>query len=272
MFGKLTSRIVAVSQLSDADRKAMFRLMTCYYEGVTWECFNEDLDHKLDVIMIHDKKSKELRGFSTLLPFEAQVQGRPIQAIFSGDTVVDKHSWGSRLLGRKFLYYLVMKKLQHPRTPLYWLLISKGYKTYLLMANNFKEHYPRYERPTPADKQMLMDTLARKTFKDRYSEKTGCCRHLEPVGKLRAGIAPITAELIQSNARIQFFIEKNPDWIDGVELVCIARMTWYMPLYYLIKSWWKKTISFMAKGEIRECPRNSPNMVRLARSSFDKHG
>lgn len=47
--------------------------------------------------------------------------------------------WGRRSLGVAFLIYMFKKKLARPSVPLHCFLISRGYKTYLLMANNFNE-------------------------------------------------------------------------------------------------------------------------------------
>ena len=62
---------------------------------------------------------------------------------------LNKQFWGSPALGIQFLIYLWKLKIKSITRPVYWFLISKGYKTYLLMANNFSEHYPRFEKSTP---------------------------------------------------------------------------------------------------------------------------
>ena len=51
-----------------------------------------------DVILI--EADGRLQGFSTLRNMEARIDGRAHYAVFSGDTVVDKTGWGSRVLGR----------------------------------------------------------------------------------------------------------------------------------------------------------------------------
>jgi hypothetical protein len=40
---------------------------------------------------------------------------------------------------------------------------------------------------------------------------------------------------MKNNPRVAFFAESNPDWREGVELACIARMTLVMPVHYAIK-------------------------------------
>jgi len=239
MHDILKGKIVPVSSLNSSDRSAMYGLMECYYDNIERERFNRDLDEKKDVILLLAGKGEEIKGFSTLMHVETVVNGRKARAIFSGDTVVDEAYWGQRILGRMFLSYLFTQKIKNPLLPLYWLLISKGYKTYLLMANNFIEHYPRHEKPTPKNKQKLIDAFATQLFGDSYCEESGCCRFPESLGQLREGVAPLKKEEVDGNSRIQFFLENNPGWIEGEELVCLARMSWSMPVSYLAKSWWK---------------------------------
>jgi hypothetical protein len=120
------------------------------------------------------------------------------------------------------------------------MLISKGYKTYLLMANNFAEHYPRYESPTPATAQRVLDAFATKLFPGAYRHESGLIDFGHSHGQVKAGVAPITSEM-HENPRIRFFAERNATWQRGTELACIARMTWTMPMYYgakaVLKQW-----------------------------------
>ena len=167
------ARTVAVSKIDSASRKTMYGLMQQYYECMEWDRFNKDLDDKDDVILLLDKETSSIKGFSTLKNIEVTVSGRKAFGVFSGDTVVDRAFWGQRVLGKAFLRYLFIQKAKRPLTPFYWILISKGYKTYLLLANNFNEHYPRYESATPKSAKSLMDQFATSLFGDAYNADTG---------------------------------------------------------------------------------------------------
>ena len=159
MKNTLKTSIVRVTALQPADKARMFALMRLYYEAVTEEQFLHDLMQKDAVIILREKDSRCLQGFSTLVRLAVKQDGRTLRGIFSGDTVIEKKYWGQRVLGQAFLRYLLREKLRHPFAPLYWLLISKGYKTYLLMANNFGEHFPRYEMSIPPDKKATVDAF-----------------------------------------------------------------------------------------------------------------
>lgn len=230
---KLKASVVSIQALTDADRKRMFELMRSYYDSISREKFLSDLSNKTDVILLRDREGV-IQGFSTLRIVQLKTGGKTLRGVFSGDTVIDRAFWGSRALGKTFLRYLFFQKIRRPLSPLYWLLISKGYKTYLMMANNFPEHYPRYDRPTPPDTKALMDAFYSALFSDDYDPKAGVVRDSE-ADRLKAGVAEISEQLIESNPRIAFFQRSNPWWREGVELACIARMTLWMPALYAIK-------------------------------------
>ncbi len=232
---KLKANIVTIGALTSSDRARMLELMTSYYEGTTADSFFADLAKKNAVILLRDDVRKRIQGFSTLLHIDA---GKS-RGIFSGDTVIEREYWGQRALGKAFLRYLFTQKIKRPWKPLYWLLTTKGYKTYLLMANNFREHYPRYETPTPAAKKQLMDEFYRRLYPAHYEAATGRIRPLGEACRLKEGVAATSPTLIATNQRVAFFERTNPAWSEGTDLACIARMTFSMPVYYAVKSLWK---------------------------------
>src|SRR5947207_2123223 len=141
---KLKAMVVSVGRLSPNDKAKMFWLMRSYYDAITEARFLSDLSKKDAVILLKDR-DYTVQGFSTLANVCVEVEGKRLRAVFSGDTVIDKRYWRQRALGKPFLSYMFRERIKSPFSPLYWLLISKGYKTYLMMANNFSEHYPRFE-------------------------------------------------------------------------------------------------------------------------------
>jgi hypothetical protein len=244
----LRARVVPAKQLVRGDMLAMFRVFEEYYDEVSFETFCLDLANKDDVILLLDAKNV-IQGFSTMRNLHVKVDGRDVYGLFSGDTVVAKAYWGQRVLGRAFLAYLFKQKAKHPWSPYWWFLISKGYKTYLLMANNFGEYYPAVERATPPEAKAILDAFGSTLYPDDYCADTGVIAFEQSHGQLRRGIADVTPELL-SHPKIAFFQKMNPRWAQGSELACIARMTWGMPFYYLAKA--------LAKGAFRPMRRALP--------------
>lgn len=232
----LTSLTLPVRELSEQERARMYVVFSRYYEAISQEQFERDLAAKDAVILLLDKRKQQIQGFSTLKSVLVQSpDGKMVRTLYSGDTVVEKAFWGQKVLGTAFLRYLWVEKLKHPTQPLYWFLISKGYKTYLLMANNFKVHYPRFESPTPTATQTILDSAALSLFGTHYSSESGLIRFPTSLGQLKGGVADITESELASSPRIRFFAEKNPEWKNGVELACLAEMTFLLPLEYALK-------------------------------------
>lgn len=219
----LTGRVRPVAELTDAEIDAMWELFSRFYADVTRDLFAKDLAPKHHVIWL-STRSGELAGFSTLEVMRCSLGGRRIVALYSGDTIVDARFWGQRALHRAFYGYAMALKLRHPLTPVYWFLITKGYKTYLLLTRNFPEHWPRHDRPTPEWQQALLDELATRRFGTDYERERGLLRHAgRGLGRLSESVAPIDAQLAE-DPDVRFFLERNPRWADGDELCCLGRI------------------------------------------------
>lgn len=233
---KLRGHVVDIARLTDGQREEMFALFSHYYDCVERPRFESDLADKDAVILL--TAAGAIQGFSTLKTLPVVLGRRTHYGVYSGDTVLAREYWGQRVLGKVFLRYLFRQKLRRPLRPFWWFLISKGYKTYLLMANNFGEHWPRHEQETPPERRAILDAFGAAYFPDYYQPATGLIRFPESLGQLKFHVTPITDEQ-REVPRISFFEETNPSWMSGTELACLARMTWSMPLYYSLKAIWK---------------------------------
>ncbi len=225
---------IPVQQINETQAHSLFDLMDRYYSGMTFDHFIRDLKEKDEVILLLDE-SEKIVGFSTVQKMTIEVQGRNVLALFSGDTVLEKEFWGNGALGLAFGQYLMRTKMQNPFTPTYWFLISKGYKTYLLMTNNFPFHFPRYERETPKLILSLMDAFYQMRFPGSYEPETGWIRIPKENVALKVEVAKIDQQMLLRHPRIRFFAEKNPLWQQGVELACVARVDIIIPLRYALK-------------------------------------
>jgi hypothetical protein len=263
---KLKAFGYSVTDLAPAQIETMFQLFSEYYANVTYEQFRKDLLKKDHVFVLKDQKTLEIKGFSTIVALNSEVNGKPVRGFFSGDTVVDREYWGQGTLGVAFLKFLFLHKLRRPWEPLYWFLISKGYKTYLLMANNFQNHYPRHEKATPPEIQTLINTFSKTLYGDCYYPERGVISfagqqaHIKDA--LKQDITPITEDLL-SNPRVNFFVEKNPDWAQGDELACVALMTFSMPFYYQYKIIKKLILRSLQGKKASQRPRNTGNLDPL---------
>jgi hypothetical protein len=241
--GQLIAKTKAVADLKSVEIQRMYQVFSQYYDHHSFPQFCLDLEEKNHVILLLDQKSKTIQGFSTLLQTQLSTSKGKCLGVYSGDTVVDKKYWGSGALGIEFLKYLFFLKLRNPFKPVYWFLISKGYKTYLIMANNFATHYPNYNKETPAHFSQLMQDFYSKKFAQKFCPQTGVIKASIDSCHLKTNVAEIDPELLKI-PRIQFFQNKNQGWRSGDELCCIAEMELTLPFRYAFKKMWKRKSQF----------------------------
>jgi hypothetical protein len=222
MLPSLSSSSIARASLKHSDIETMFALFRENYDGATPEIFERDLANKNWVILLHDARKGELQGFSTLALYETTFQERPISVVYSGDTIIRREYWGTPELPSSWIKTVLEKSAGMPQ-PLYWLLISSGYKTYRFLTVFYREFFPRYDKPTPPDTQALMDTLATRRFGPDYVCEAGVVRFRDGATPLRGGVAEVTDERLH-DPHIAFYTARNPGHANGDELVCITQI------------------------------------------------
>jgi len=217
----LTGEICSVDALTETDRAAMRSLMADYFENVSDEHFRTDLDEKEQVILLRDDRNR-IRGFSTMMRFTVSVDGQEVVGIFSGDTIIDRACWGTSLLPRLWARLAFRWSDAVPHDRVYWLLLSAGYKTYRFLPVFFDTFYPTRERSMPLGIRRLRDALAAARYPEAYDPSDGVVRFEHPT-PLRENVAPPT-ERRRQNPHVAFFLEANPGYTDGDELVCLTQV------------------------------------------------
>lgn len=225
---RVKARYVPLRDLSLDDIWAMHVLFEQYYHNVEFSVFFQDLKKKDGVMLLREVNSQNIVGFSTMLTIPFDCDGREVKGLFSGDTIVDRRYWGNREMLRCFVTHLLRLKLKDIRTPLYWLLISKGYKTYLVLSNNFPKHYPHYRKASSSLMASVVDQYCEKLYPDAFCAESKLLKFGDGYQKLKDDVAAISEELKEKNPKIRFFEEKNPTWRDGTELPCVGEVSFSM--------------------------------------------
>ena len=198
----------------------MYSLLGNHFGGVRREVFEADLDTKNWVILLED--SSELKGFSTLLMYETEFEGKVESVVYSGDTIMDPSAWCSSVLSRTWIASVKKLRQEYSQGKLYWLLISSGYRTYRFLPTFWKEFYPRHDTSTPPRTKALLEFLARDRFGNCYNEASGVVRLPHPQ-VLQEGLRGIPVERLQ-DPHIRFFDRQNPSHLQGDELVCLTEI------------------------------------------------
>lgn len=219
--GKLGARRIAVSKLDSDTIAQMWSVFCEYYVDISRDRFLADLNEKQFVLLLFDRGDRSVQGFSTIQVLRRHFAGKPYIAVYSGDTIINQAYWGQSALQGGFYRFLMGLKLRNPLTPLYWFLISKGYKTYLLVSRSCPDHWPRHDSSTPDHVLGIIDQLSREKFADDWKPELGVLQFATPAGKLKEGVAPVDDAAL-AYPDIRYFVERNPGHTRGDELCCLA--------------------------------------------------
>jgi hypothetical protein len=202
----------------------MFDLYAGHYKSVSRKLFLRDLANKDWVVLMRDGEG-EIQGFSTLSlrEFDAEEADGRIRVLFSGDTVIDRAYWGTQALAFEWLRFAGKIKAREP-TPLYWLLISKGHRTYRYLSAFSLDYWPRHDRAIPVSVQQMKDRLAFAYFGHHYDSQRGIVVFKESRGELAPDLARIPPEDLL-RPEVVFFLRSNPGYRRGEELVCLTELS-----------------------------------------------
>ena len=198
----------------------MLALLAGHFDGVERATFRSDLDAKNAVILLEDDAGA-LRGFSTLLIREPVSLGGSARVVYSGDTIVARDWWGSPALARSWIR-AVRRLAPDDGRPLHWLLLTSGFRTYRFLPVFFRSFHPRHDAVTPPGDQARLDAIAAELFGRRYDPVRGIVR-LDRPQVLAGDLVDVPAGRA-ADPHVRFFLERNPGFIRGDELVCLTRI------------------------------------------------
>ncbi|RZL10222.1 MAG: hypothetical protein EOP40_07245 [Rubrivivax sp.] len=234
----LTTSYIKVSRLRIDEIMRMHAIFERYYDHGPLDAFLRDLMKKDGAFVVRRSSDDEIVGFSTLAICHFEHEGKRVQGLFSGDTVIEKAYWGTRTLQSAFARKLLLEALKRPLSKQYWLLISKGYKTYLLLTRNFPIFYPDRRREHPG-LQAMVANYCEQLYPGKLDHDTMVLAFGEGSNCLKGDVAGITDELRERELDVAFFEARNPHWQRGHELPCIAQADLWTFLKAVVPFMWK---------------------------------
>ena len=221
---KLVANVRKINNVSIPQLLEMHKIFIQYYHNADLKTFVTDMGAKTGVIILQDKKENRIVGFSTWTEIDLINAGKKSIGVFSGDTVVEKKYWGNKEIHKKFAILLLKIKIKRPKTPVFWLLISKGYKTYLLLTNNFPNHYPSHDKNN-IRLESIVDNYCQQLYPSAYNETHRLLDFGDEYQHLKDDVAAITQDMTESHPDIRHFEHLNPSWRQGTELPCVGEVS-----------------------------------------------
>lgn len=241
---KVSTFYRSIQSITVSHIKQMYDLYAAYYENTSLDIFLNDLSKKTGVILVVRKADDKVVGFSTQTVYTLKIDGRTVRGVFSGDTIIDQRYWGNNKLGVEFYRFLLREKLKRPFTPFFWFLISKGYKTYMLMTNNCYKYYPNVSG-NKEEYRRITQAYCEQLFPEAFDKERMLLDFGDQYVRLKESIADITPEMAAANPKIAFFEKMNPTWRRGTELPCLGVLDFESALisfYARPKKWFRKYI------------------------------
>lgn len=209
---------MARTSLTLRERLELLELFRAHYAHVSRETFERDLDAKHHVLLLRDPEGG-IRGFTSMRLGELVHQGRAIRTVFSGNTIIDPAHWGDMALVTTWCEFMAELKRERPHVALYWYLIASGFRTYLFLPLFFRRFTPKVGASADPFATSLLERLGNRDFPAEYAD--GIVRPATPRECLDSDLAiPTTRRL--ANPHVRFFLEANPGYLRGDELVCLA--------------------------------------------------
>lgn len=165
----------------------------------------------------------ELAGIVSLQVRPVVWEGQTRIIIFTSSVVADERFRGRNLVLKTGLRVFAREKLRRPFAPAYWFFDTFSYKSYLVLARNLLEFWPRRDQATPPNVRAFVDMLASEQYGADWNRDLGLARR-SGHKQLRPDTAPIDAKL-RSDPDVSFFEAANPGHRGGDMLVCLAPLT-----------------------------------------------
>lgn len=220
----LKGSVRPICDYTEEEMKKMYQLMDTFYDNMKEEVFRKDFFAKDYCLSLYNEK-EELIGFTTQKVMEVTIEEdgerKTVHGVFSGDTIIHMDYWGDMELFRVWSHFWFEFAKQYEE--FYWFLICKGYKTYRMLPVFWAEYYPCWNRETPERMKKIIDAYGAALYPKEYNPDTGVVEYQSVKDKLKTGVADI-GEKEKRNKEIAYFIEKNPGYLNGNDIACIARI------------------------------------------------
>lgn len=218
----LKGEIRPITALTTKDIQQMYLLMEQHYDNVQEQKFKSDLAAK-DGVMYFYNGSRKVCGFSSYRVSEIRFNGQKYTILYSGDTIITKEYWGGLTFLKTFALLLEQCMDKSPY-PVYWFLLSKGIRTYLMLPLLFKSFSPQSGKDGSVFDDAFVQHLSHEFFDDSFREKDRIIRFSPPADRLKQQLN-IISDKRKVDPHVRFFFKKNPGFADGDELPCIARVS-----------------------------------------------
>ena len=219
---KIVSSLEPVWSCTPETKLACFELLSKHFSSVSWKQFNADFHEKQYVALL--RKEDRVVGFSTMVTLPiVKAEGDPIFIAFSGDTAVEFEARNSVGLGVTLSSFFRENISSYGDGNVWYVLISKGWRTYKAMEFMFHSFTPYPGKNISIAERSVINAFGNSRYPDRFNEEIVILRGLHGDQKLREDSPDLE---VASTELGKFFKQCNPNFANGDELICVARLSY----------------------------------------------
>lgn len=176
-------------------------------------------------VICRDRTDGSLRGVGLAGIDRRDLNGYKYTTIRVGLSFFQNYYQGGPILYYMIAYLLLKELILHPLTPLYTVGKAFTYKSYMLNCHAFPYGYPRYDKETPQFAKEIINEFARSimTPSEEYDEDTFVLKRER--SHVKTGVVEVSDKDLE-NPHIKFFVERNPGWTKGHQLIVLGQVRW----------------------------------------------
>lgn len=217
---RITTTVHTTGQLSPAQWDDIWVLTQEFFD-VERAYAEDELKRRQRIALFH--MNDALLGMACIDVFDEEFRGRRVTAIATGHVLIRENWRGRNLLQKLGWRTFLGERLRHPLRPIYWFFDTFSYKSYLLLPRNFRDFWPRHDRPTPEPQAALIETLATRVYGTAWRPPHGIVVR-SGQKRMRETAAPLILAR-DSDPHLEFFARANPGHAEGDMLVCLCPLS-----------------------------------------------
>jgi hypothetical protein len=176
-------------------------------------------------IMAREKKDGSLRGVTLLGVDRKELNGVKFTLIRLGLSFFENYYRGGPLLYYVFAYHIMKEMILHPLTPLFVIGKAFSYKSYLILCKTISRAYPKYNTETTDFARSLLNNygMSVKFPGEEYDPETFVLKREKTA--IKKGVAVLQPDDLK-DPHIKFFVDRNPGWVKGHQLLSTGEIRW----------------------------------------------
>ena len=214
--------VCPTEMMDESSVAELFKFLNNHLDSsVNIQAFQKVLLSYTFAVLFRERRDGSLRGLF-VLSLDRCKKGEKCYAVLRpGLSFFEKEYRGGPYVYYVFSYFRIKEFFLHPFTQFYVFGKVFSYRSYAVLTHNLAHVYPSYNHDTPEDIKSIINSFADKVKLpgEVYNSDKFV---LERETVTMKGFVSEAGRANMSDPNIRFFVERNPDWSKGHQLLTIS--------------------------------------------------